>query len=129
MASTPLYSQTGLVTINRNIFSDQQTSNSAESIDQNLLEVTEWSKPQWQTHIKISLAFILWDIKSFHEEKTEASTDQDIPFTMFSFQQRHSLSNIVKFVRDAFPYYESKEHTKEFVVYDIQQNKKIIGEN
>ena len=128
VASTPLYSQTGLVTINRNIFSDQQTSNSAESIDQNLLEVTEWSKPQWQTHIKISLAFILWDIKSFHEEKTEASTDQDIPFTMFSFQQRHSLSNIVKFVRDAFPYYESKEHTKEFVVYDIQQNKKIIGE-
>ena len=115
----------GFVTINKNLFQAENEQNTP--FPENPQATTEWEKPKMETHLKIALSMILWDIKDFHEGE-EPSVDQDVPFTMFSFHQKHSLTNIVKFVRDAFPYYEDKDHIKEFIVEEIQQNKKLIGE-
>ena len=119
--------RSGLVTINRNIFESEplQEATSDSHTDNEIAEVLEWEKPAMDTHIKIALAMIIWDIKCFQEEE---SSEDNQPLTMFSFQQSHSLSNIVKIVREVFPYYEPKENLKEFIVDEIQQNKKMIGE-
>ena len=124
-----IQSKPGFVTINKNIFQTEPEQNASSSPENlNPPSTTEWEKPMMETHLKIALSMILWDIKNFHDQQEEPSVDQDVPFTMLSFYQKHSLTNIVKFVRDAFPYYEDKDHIKEFVVEDIQQNKKLIAE-
>ena len=109
------------VTVNRNIFS-VATSASPQSIPAR--QDSEWRKPSMETHMKIALAMIISKCRSLHEE----SPSRDEPLSMFSFQQKHSLNNIVNIIRETFPYYEPKEQTKEFVVEDIQQNKKQLGE-
>ena len=121
----------GLVTINKNLFHTEESAPQVNQVEISehavVPQTTEWEKPLMETPVKIALAMILWDIKCYHEEEG-FNEENDVAFTMLSFHQRHSMSDIVKIVREVFPYYESKEHTKEFVVVDIQQNKKLFGE-
>ena len=119
------------LTISKNIFHNSSSIHQEQQqpieTRQNVEDNTEhlWEKPEIETHIKITLALIVWDIKKFHDQNP---VNDDVLLTSDSLHQRHSLSDIVKIVRDVFPYYEPKEQTKEFVLGDIQQNKKLIGE-
>ena len=131
----PTTPASGLVTINRNIFtlppqSDQSAGDQTVLPSTDTGQESEWKKPTMETHLKIALAMIVNKCKILHEQREAngGNPESELHLNMFSFQQNHSLGSIVKIIREVFPYYESTEHTKEFVVEEIKKNKKLLGD-
>eukprot|EP00090_Calanus_glacialis_P010753 TRINITY_DN19216_c0_g1_i1.p1 TRINITY_DN19216_c0_g1~~TRINITY_DN19216_c0_g1_i1.p1 ORF type:complete len:895 (-),score=181.78 TRINITY_DN19216_c0_g1_i1:126-2537(-) len=91
----------------------------------------EWKKPNMETHVRIALALVLYDCKEYHGSNVvdmDYAPANDVQVSQFSLQRKHNLSEIVGFMREVFPYYDSRDHIREFVVNDIQHNKTMVSQ-
>eukprot|EP00092_Neocalanus_flemingeri_P001062 GFUD01001132.1.p1 GENE.GFUD01001132.1~~GFUD01001132.1.p1 ORF type:complete len:448 (+),score=94.18 GFUD01001132.1:128-1345(+) len=84
-----------------------------------------------ETHVRIAIALVLYDCKNYHDQNVvdmDYAPANDVHVSQFSLQRKHILSEIVGFMKEVFPYYESRDHIREFVVNDIQHNKTMVSQ-
>merc|ERR1711962_1417608 len=88
----------------------------------------QWVKPPMETHLMIALALILKDCKQFQDHVYDYAPPEDIQVSQFSLQSKNSLQQLLVYMKEIFPYYESKENVRDFVISAIQQNKDMISQ-